>query len=151
MDLRTDLSFTNLLAESHLRLTGNSLIPDGLVGEAAAKWLYQDAPFALLAHNTAPDPVFVYGNIRAQQLFEYEWDELIRLPSRLSAQAPEREQRQRFLEEVQHQGFVANYGGIRISKSGKRFAVEGAVVWQLIGAEGNFHGQAAILPTVVPL
>jgi hypothetical protein len=30
-----------------------------------------------------------------QRLFEYEWDELITLPSRLSAEAPDRQERQR--------------------------------------------------------
>jgi len=146
MDLRKDLLFANLLTESYFRFTGHSLAPDGLIGEDAAMWLYELAPFGLLAHNSASDPVFVYGNKVAQQLFEYGWDELVGLPSRLSAEAPNREQRQRFLTDVQRHGFVTGYCGIRISKSGKRFVIEDATVWQLIDAEGRYHGQAALLP-----
>jgi hypothetical protein len=146
MDLRMDLSFANLLTESYFRFTGHSLVPNNLVGEDVAMWLYELAPFGLLAHNPASDPVFVYGNKVAQQLFEYEWDELVRLPSRLSAEAPNRDQRQRFLTEVQHHGFITGYRGVRISKSGKRFAIEDATVWQLIDPDGRFHGQAALLP-----
>ena len=46
-----------------------------------AAWLYEAAPFGILAHDTAADPVFVYGNRRAQAIFEYDWDELTALPS----------------------------------------------------------------------
>lgn len=105
--------------------------------------------FAILAHNTAPDPVFVYGNKAAQRRFGYEWEELTALPSRLSAEAPERIERQRFLERVTRNGFVTGYRGIRIAKSGKRFRIENATVWQLIDIEGICHGQAAMLPQTV--
>jgi PAS domain-containing protein len=146
MDLRVDLSFINLLRESYFRFTGHSLVPDHLVGEDVATWLYEIAPFGLLAHNSASDPVFVYGNKAAQRLFEYGWDELVSLPSRLSAEAPDRDQRQRFLEDVQRNGYVTGYRGVRISKSGKRFVIEDATVWQLIDANAKYHGQAALLP-----
>jgi hypothetical protein len=75
MDLRHDLSFFKLIADSYCRLTGQSIIPSGMTIEDPAKWLYEDAPFAILAHNTAPDPVFVYGNRASQRLFEYNWDD----------------------------------------------------------------------------
>lgn len=141
-----DLSFISLLIGSYHRLTGHSLIPEDLPVETVASWLYELAPFGLLAHNTASDPVFIYGNRVAQQLFEYEWDELVGLPSRLSAEAPDRNQRERFLEEVHRQGFITGYRGIRISKSGKRFWIENATVWQLTDAQGKYYGQAAVLP-----
>ena len=151
MDLRDDLSFIDLLAGSYFRLVGHSLIPDGLLGAEAAKWLYEAAPFSILAHNTAPDPVFIYSNKAAQQLFEYKWDEFVTLPSRLSAEAPDRTERQRFLEQVASHGFITGYRGIRISKSGKRFHIENTTVWQLIDAEGKCHGQAAMLPHTLDL
>lgn len=146
MDLRSDVSFAKLLCESYRRLTGKLLVPAEIPEEQVARWLYNNAPFAVLAHNTAPDPIFIYGNRTAQQLFEYEWEELLALPSRLSAEAPEREDRQRFLEQVARYGFVTGYSGIRISKFGKRFRIKNATVWQLIDAEGACHGQAAMLP-----
>lgn len=63
-----------------------------------AAWLYAAAPFRLLAHDTQTDPVFVYGNSRAQAIFGYDWNEITALRSRLSAQSPEREARQAFLD-----------------------------------------------------
>ena len=149
MDLRDDLSFFHLVADSYLRLVGQSLTPEGMTAEQGMRWLYEHALFAILAHNTAPDPVFVYGNKAAQRRFGYEWEELTALPSRLSAEAPERIERQRFLEKVTRNGFVTGYRGIRIAKSGKRFRIENATVWQLIDIEGICHGQAAMLPQTV--
>jgi PAS domain-containing protein len=149
MDLRSDLSFFHLVADSYLRLVGQSLTPEGMTAEQGMRWLYEDASFAILAHNTAPDPVFVYGNKAAQRRFGYEWEELTVLPSRLSAEAPARSERQRFLERVTRNGFITGYRGIRIAKSGKRFRIENATVWQLIDIEGICRGQAAMLPQTV--
>jgi PAS domain-containing protein len=151
MGSHKDVSFCGLLARSYLRLTGHSLIPDRMTDVQAASWLYEVAPFAVLAHNTLPDPLFVYGNRAAQRLFEYDWDELLTLPSRLSAEAPDRDERQRFLEQVEKHGFVTGYRGVRISKSGKRFRIENATVWQLLDGKGSCHGQAAMLPQILPL
>lgn len=152
MGSHSDVSFADLLAGSYLRLTGRSLIPDGMTNASAATWLYEVAPFAVLAHNNLPpDPLFIYGNKAAQRLFEYEWDELLTLPSRLSAEAPDRDERRRFLEQVEKHGFITGYSGIRITKSGKRFRIENATVWQLFDEQGNCHGQAAMLPQILPL
>ncbi len=145
MNLSVDLDFFNLLAGSYSRLIGESLVPDGLSGQEAVRWLYEEAPFCLLAHNTDPDPRFVYANKTAQRCFEYSWDELTSLPSRLSAEQPNQEERQRFLESVAEKGFATSYRGLRIAKSGRRFWIENATVWQLIDGDGKLHGQAALL------
>lgn len=92
--------------------------------------------------------MFVYGNRRAQAIFEYDWDELTALPSRLSAEPMERRDRQAFLEQVTRDGFVSDYRGVRVTKSGKRFWIEQATVWQLIDATGVVRGQAAMIPHV---
>jgi PAS domain-containing protein len=146
MDLRTDLNFFDLLSRSYRRLIGHPLVPNGMPDAQAAQWLYSEAPFAILAHNTEPDPIFVYGNEAAQRLFEYTWDELTKLPSRLSAEAPDRAERAQFLERVKRDGYIQGYRGIRVSKSGKRFPIENATVWQLIDSQGVWRGQAALLP-----
>ena len=77
MDSPRDVAFADLLAGSYLGLIEHSLTPDGMTGAQAAQWLYEVAPFAVLAHNTLPDPLFIYGNKAAQRLFGYEWDELV--------------------------------------------------------------------------
>ena len=151
MDLRTDLNFFNLLTGSYARLLGTALVPEGERAGDALAWLYHDAPFGILAHNTAEDPVFVYGNRRAQTLFEYDWNELTSLSSRLSAEAPERRERQGFLDQVARDGFVTGYRGVRITRSGRRFWIERATVWQLIDEHGKLHGQAAMIPQTLAL
>lgn len=146
MPLYNDPHFYRLLASSYARLLGKALAPDHLSEAEAATWLYEDAPYAILAHNTAPDPVFIYGNKAAQRRFEYDWDEITRLPSRLSAEAPNREERQRFLERVRTFGFESGYQGVRITRSGRRFMIEEATLWQLEDEHGTVHGQAVIIP-----
>ncbi|XSG81455.1 MAG: MEKHLA domain-containing protein [Methyloligella sp. ZOD6] len=129
----------DLLEGSFKRLTGRDLIAPG----RGADWLYAQAPFAVLAHNTEADPRFVYANRCAQACFEMGWDEIVGMPSRLSAEAPEREDRQRLLDAVARDGFVDGYRGIRIAKSGRRFFIEDGTIWQLIDPQGTVRGQAA--------
>jgi PAS domain S-box-containing protein len=144
--LYRDADFYQLLADSYARLLGRPLLPQAMPAAEAAEWLYESAPFAVLAHNTDPDPVFIYGNKAAQRRFGYSWDEITRLPSRLSAEAPNREERQQFLERVQRLGYEAGYKGVRITKTGERFMIEEATLWQLLDADGKLHGQAVVIP-----
>jgi len=139
VSLAEDVGFFELLRNSYARVVGRDLLPAG----TDAGWLYRQAPFALLAHNTEPDPRFIYANCTAQRCFEYSWEEIVQLPSRLSAQAPDRLERQKQLEEVARKGYISEYRGVRISRSGRRFWVEDAVVWQLLDESGVCHGQAA--------
>lgn len=148
MSLSTDADFFRLLAGSYQRLLGQPLVPDGMSASEGAAWLYAAAPFGILAHNAQADPVFVYGNQRAQAIFGYDWDELTTLPSRLSAEPVERSERQAFLDQVSRDGFVSGYRGVRITKAGVRFWIEHATVWQLTDSAGNYRGQAAMIPEV---
>ncbi len=144
MSLALDPDFFLLLAGAFARLTGEPLLSHPGGAGAQARWLYEAAPFCVLAHNTAADPVFIYANHAAQACFGYDWDEITRLPSRLSAEAPDRAERQRLLDAVAAQGFISNYRGLRIAKSGRCFWIENATVWQLIDEAGVLHGQAAM-------
>ncbi len=146
MELYEDPAFFKLLTQSYERLLGRSLVPEGLSTQAAAKWLYEDAPFGILAHTSDADPIFMYGNKAVQKRFEYSWEEIIRLPSRLSAEAPNREERQQFLDRVAREGYSSGYRGIRVTKTGKRFMIEDATLWQLFDEHGTARGQAVIIP-----
>jgi PAS domain S-box-containing protein len=141
-----NLDFYQLLANSYARFLGDRLVLHDVLIAEAAEWLYEKAPFAVLAHNTDQDPFFIYGNKAAQRRFEYSWDEIIQLPSRLSAEAPNREERDRFLARVRQFGYESNYEGVRVTKSGQRFIIEDATLWQLFDADGKLHGQAVIIP-----
>ena len=136
--------FIRLLTRSYRRLTGLPLLDPALPAAQAARWLYQDAPFCLLAHDTSPSPVFVYANSVAQRCFGYDWEAFTRLESRLSAEAPNREERQRLLEAVQRDGFAHGYRGLRIARDGRRFWIEDVSMWNLVDDAGILHGQAAM-------
>jgi len=135
-----------VLLESYRRIVGKPLVPVGLDDAQAARWLYEDAPFCILAHDTAADPQFIYANRAAQRCFEYSWAEFTTLPSRLSAEAPNRAGRQDLLDRVARDGFADGYRGLRISRSGRRFFIEDGTVWQLVDHRGGVHGQGAMFP-----
>lgn len=131
-----------LLLKSYFRVTGKSLIQDHCDIVALSEKIFH-APFALVSHNTLNDPLFNYGNRTALLLFEMGWREFTSLPSRKSAEAVNRDERERLLNEVREKGFSDNYTGIRISSSGRRFRIEDAVVWNVTDDEGRYQGQAA--------
>ncbi len=126
-----------LVASSFLRLTGRLLLDD------SSPRSFWRAPRVIVAHGTEADPVFFYGNRLALEAFEMRFADFVRLPSRFSAEAVNRAQRVRLLDRVSRDGFIDDYSGIRVSASGRRFRIEQAVVWNLVDAEGELHGQAA--------
>ncbi|MEV6766406.1 MEKHLA domain-containing protein [Streptomyces sp. NPDC051105] len=140
--------FAHLLLSSHERLTGLPLCPPAFPDASeSARWLYEFAPFGLLAHDAGPDPVFVYANTTAQKCFEYGWEEFVRLPSRLSAEPDAQGDRDAFVRSVTERGFASGYRGLRIAKSGRRFWIEDVTMWNLLDADGTCHGQAAVFPS----
>jgi len=141
-----DPALSRLILSSYELLTGSSLVPSGMGDVEAVGWLYKAAPFCVLAHDTASDPRFLYANTAAQRCFEYSWAEFTQLPSRLSAEAPDRTERQSLLDQVARQGYASGYRGLRISRSGRRFWIEDGTVWQMTDAGGTVHGQAAVFP-----
>jgi PAS domain S-box-containing protein len=142
--LARDPTFIDLVTNAYRRRLGTSLLPPTVHPGDAAGWLYHEAPFCLLAHNTAADPRFVYANRTAQTCFGYDWDEITSLPSRLSAETPNQVERQELIDAVRRAGFVTGYRGLRIAKSGRRFWIENVTMWQLTDATGAVRGQAAI-------
>ena len=96
-----------------------------------------------MSHGNEPDPILNYGNAAALALWELSWAELTRTPSRLTAEAPNRNERARLLEAVTRRGFIDDYSGVRISKTGRRFRIARATVWNLLTAAGQPCGQAA--------
>lgn len=144
-DPRRDPGFTALLLHSYRRLVGGGLHPAVRASDTeAARWLYEDAPFGLLAHDASADPLFVYANRTALRCFAYDWDEFVRLPSRLSAEPAAQEDRDALLHQVAAHHHVTGYQGIRLTKSGHRFWIKDVTMWDLIDAKGTFHGQAAL-------
>lgn len=102
------------------------------------------APFALLSHGIESDPLINYANLTAQHLFEMNWSEITHLPSRLSAEMVAQEERDVLLKRVSEHGYIDNYSGVRTSKTGQRFMIHQATVWNLLSPDKKAIGQAAM-------
>lgn len=126
-----------LIATSYRRLTGRDLATDD---SAEALWA---APRVIVAHGTAADPIFFFGNLAALRCFDATLAAFLAMPSRLSAEPELRAVRQAALDRVVRDGFIEGYAGVRVSTTGRRFRIEGATIWNLVDAAGDVHGQAA--------
>ena len=109
------------------------------------------APFAIVSHGIEVDPIFNFANQYALDLFELSFEAFIQLPSRKSAEAVERQERENLLNEVSRNNIIRDYRGVRISATGKRFMIEQAIVWNLFDQHGNKYGQAAMFKNWTPL
>lgn len=111
------------------------------------KWfgmkLEQDSACVIVAHDGGADPMLNYGNQAALDLWEFSWEEFIKTPSRYTAEADLRGKREQLLAEVERNGFVEGYEGIRVSKSGKRFWIRNVKIWNVVNQAGSKIGQAA--------
>jgi hypothetical protein len=130
------------LLDSYRHWTGRELVPAGKSPEERAKVLFYQ-PFVVLSHGTQKDPVLNYGNQAALALWKMTWEEFTSMPSSLTAEPINRAERTRLLSQVASYGYIKDYRGVRISKSGRRFLVEQAAVWNILDANGRYVGQAA--------
>lgn len=73
------------LLDSLRHWTGRELIAPELPSQDRAHALFH-APFVVLSHNAAAEPTLNYANRAGMRLFELTWEELIALPSRLTAE-----------------------------------------------------------------
>lgn len=134
---------SELICSSYAHWTGRQLLR-GETGDVANRLF--EADFAVLSHDTRPEPVFNYANRAAMQLFGMDWDEITQLPSRHSAEPMLQAERAGFLERVAAHGYVDDYCGIRIARDGSTFMIVNATVWNLVDGDGSFCGQAALIP-----
>ncbi|HET7900597.1 MAG TPA: GNAT family N-acetyltransferase [Candidatus Nanopelagicales bacterium] len=139
----TIAELVDAMRQSLLRLTGRDLAW-GLDASAGMSEAVRRAPYVLVAHDASPDPVFVYGNDSALELFEMDWWSFTSLPSRLSAEPDEQGERERLLQGVAERGYISDYRGVRVSATGRRFRIEDAIVWDVVDEQGRVLGQAAL-------
>lgn len=137
----TIIAHSQLLLYSFKHWTGGELLTvTGSPAEQAQKLF--SAPFVLVSHNTADDPIFNYGNQQALNLWELNWSEFTQMPSRKTAEAMLREDRQRLLQDTAAKGF-GEFTGVRISSTGKRFKIKRGLLWNVVDRELRYCGQAA--------
>jgi MEKHLA domain len=122
------VNWPHLIADSYQRALGQRLCPaDGL----------EDLSAVVLCHDAAEDPVLVFANRAARELWEAP---LVGMPSRLTAPPEARAERAAALAAG---SVVRGYSGERVAASGRRFQILDATVWPVWDDDGGVCGQAA--------
>lgn len=136
------VAWSQWLLDSYRQCVGRELMQRVGGPEAQAQALFT-APFVVVSHGAQADPILNYGSQLALTLWEMTWEQLVQTPSRLTAEPVNRAERERMLERARVQGYLDNYRGIRISRLGRRFLIEQAIVWTVVDQAGHRRGQAA--------
>ena len=136
------ISHSQRLLHSYKHWTGRSLLDVNGSSVEIAQALFE-APFVLVSHGTEPDPIFNYGNRRALELWELDWEEFTQMPSRKTAEQVVQSERDRLLAETATKGF-SHFSGIRISSTGKRFKIEDGIIWNVLDEQNQRCGQASV-------
>lgn len=144
------ISHSQLLCQSFQHWTGEALI-DIVDNPTTLSEKLFFAPFVVVSHGIQTDPIFNYANQIALKLWQMEWDDFTRLPSRLSAEPIEQSERELMLKQSLDQGLISNYQGIRISSKGDRFYIEDGIIWTLLDAQNQPCGQAAMFMHWTPI
>ncbi|MCX6975146.1 MAG: MEKHLA domain-containing protein [Verrucomicrobia bacterium] len=131
-----------LLLRTYRERTGRHLIEPSDDVELDAQRLFE-APFVVLSGGAEAEQILNYVNMTALGLWEMDWETLTQTPSRETAEPVHQAQRAEFLRQVKASGFVDDYSGIRISRTGRRFRIKKATVWNVTDDDGLYLGQAA--------
>lgn len=144
------VAHTQILLNSFRRFVGRDLIQQTGDPEEDARIVFE-SPFVVVSHGTQEDPILNYGNRLALTLWEMDIATLTSMPSRLTAEPVHRDERAQLMARAARDGFVDDYRGIRISRTGQRFLIERAIIWNLADHSGTRVGQAATFSTWTPL
>ena len=145
-----DLTWIRWLLDSYAFWLKRELIDRTGTLEEQSERLYC-SPFVVASHAKTEDPILNYGNRQALALWEGTWEEFTTIPSRLTAEPMNQAERARMLAQVATQGFITDYQGIRISRTGRRFRVQQATVWNILDNHETIQGQAATFSRWEPL
>lgn len=138
----TIIQHTQRLLSSFQHWTGCPLLDAAGPPEILAQKLFE-APFVVVSHGPQADPILNYGNQTALNLWEMSWEQLTQTPSRLTAEPIAQADRDRLLQRAKERGFIDDYEGVRISRTGKRFYIRNVILWGVLDEAGNPCGQAA--------
>ena len=138
------LQHIQLLLCSFHHWTGNDLlpIPHHQSPVEVANSLF-NADFIVVSHGSEADPIFNYGNQKALDLWQMDWQTFTSTPSRYTVEPMEHEEREQLLAQAKFQGYVSNYRGVRIASNGDRFYINNVILWNVVDKQGNLWGQAA--------
>ena len=144
--MRDLFQHVELLLNSFSFLVGRELVLRNRTREEQSRCLF-NAPFVVVSHGTESDPILNYGNEKALCLWEMAWEDFVQTPSRKTAEPVHRNERAQLLERTLKNGYIDDYSGIRVSKTGKRFKIDQAIIWNVTDENGHYYGQAATFET----
>ena len=144
------INHSQLLCESFQHWTNDTLI-DIVDNPLTLSEKLFFAPFVVVSHGMEADPIFNYANQMAFKLWQMDWQDFTRLPSRLSAEPIEQSEREVMLKQSLEKGLISNFQGIRISSKGDRFFIEDGIIWTLLDAQNQTCGQAAMFMHWTPI
>jgi hypothetical protein len=137
-----EVQIARAILDSHRDRVGAELVErSGDPVEDASR--LRDLDAVVLSHDGAEDPVFVYANHAAAALWRMRIDEIVGMPSRLSAPPEQRQSRASMLADAATSGVLHGYSGERIAKDGTRFVIDAATLWTVDGY-ANRPGQAVV-------
>jgi hypothetical protein len=128
------------------RITGGDLVAEAGLDTADLGKSAWEGQFALLTHD--PNAILNYANRFALDLWEMDWETLVRTPSRDTAPEEDRAARAVIMAAVERDGFTRSYTGRRVSRTGKLFLIENATVFTLTDEKGAGFGTGAFFKSV---
>ena len=137
------------ILDSYLDRVGADLIPRSGAAHTDAEALHE-ASIVVLCHDGADDPVLIYANAAAAALWKMPLEQLIGLPSRLTAAAHHQPDRAEALNTARSAGVLYGYSGERVASDGTRFMIRQAVLWTVDGLPHG-AGQAAMFSSWEPV
>jgi hypothetical protein len=144
------ISHGQLLCQSFQHWTGEALI-DAQENPLTLSEKLFFAPFVVVSHGMEADPIFNYANQMALKLWQMNWEDFTRLPSRYSVEPTEQSEREVMLKKSLDQGLISNYRGLRTSSKGDRFFIEDVLLWTILDAQNQTCGQAAMFMHWTPI
>ncbi|ADB48953.1 MEKHLA domain-containing protein [Conexibacter woesei] len=102
-----------------------------------------DAPFAVLAHDTRPDPMCIYANAAALAAFELGLADAPAFATSRTVEPAARDERRAALARAEEAGLLRGYSGVRVSTTGRSFRIHDGRIWTVLDDNGRRVGQAA--------
>ncbi|AFZ48694.1 MEKHLA domain protein [Cyanobacterium stanieri PCC 7202] len=136
------INWSQIILNSYEKLLNKELIDRKGDQLTQAKNLFY-APMVVFSHNTLSDPFYNYGNEKGLILWDMSWEQLTKTPSRTTTEPLLREERERLLHETNTKGYVTDYQGVRISRTGTKYHIKDITMWNLFDDSDNYCGQAA--------
>ena len=136
------MQIAEAILDSHRDRVGVELVErSGDPSEDARR--LRDLDAIVLSHDGGADPAFVYANHAAAALWRMPIEDLVGMPSRLSAPPEQRASRATMLADATSSGVLHGYAGERVASDGTRFVIEGATLWTVDGYPDR-PGQAVV-------